>query len=302
MGPQPQRSHFMKWTGMIRKKTRNRGRKTRHVLHARLSAKGQAREFSRRVGIFLCLAGSLATAALVTSVGMDVILGKLLYSNPDFTLRRFQVEQQGKMGKGELVAASGVRIGQNLLRIDLEDVKQSIQRLPNIASVRVERRLPDTLFLAVEERRPVALICPTPSAGTQLAQSTYYIDARGFVLKPKPGEKLMSLPIIRGISADEVVEGERTNNADLKSALLFLKVAPLAPVRDGLDCSVILVEGPGRFLISTPRGGKIRFRSGYLEEQLDRLGVIFDYAESKGRIVHTVDLTPERNVPVTFTN
>lgn len=292
----------MKWTGMIRKKTRNRGRKTRHVLHARLSAKGQAREFSRRVGIFLCLAGSLATAALVTSVGMDVILGKLLYSNPDFTLRRFQVEQQGKMGKGELVVASGVHIGQNLLRIDLEDVKQSIQRLPNIASVRVERRLPDTLFLAVEERRPVALICPTPSAGTQLAQSTYYIDARGFVLKPKPGEKLMSLPIIRGISADEVVEGERTNNADLKSALLFLKVAPLAPVRDGLDCSVILVEGPGRFLISTTRGGKIRFRSGYLEEQLDRLGVIFDYAESKGRIVHTVDLTPERNVPVTFTN
>ena len=179
------------------------------------------------------------TAALITSVGMDVILGKLLYSNPDFTLRRFQVEQQGKMGKGELVAASGVRIGQNLLRIDLEDVKEAIQRLPNIASVRVERRLPDTLFLAVEERRPVALICPTPTAGTQLAQSTFYIDARGFVLKPRPGEKLMSLPMIRGISADEVVEGERTNNPDLKSALLFLKVAPLAPVRDGLDCSEI---------------------------------------------------------------
>jgi len=292
----------MKWNRMIGKKGRNRSRRARHVLHARMSGKGQAREFSRRVGIFLCLAGSLATAALVTSVGMDVILGKLLYSNPDFTLRRFQVEQQGKMGKGELVSATGVRIGQNLLRIDLDDVKESIQRLPNVASVRVERRLPDTLFLAVEERRPVALICPTPTAGTQLAQSTYYIDARGFVLKPKPGEKLMSLPILRGISADEVVEGERTNNTDLKSALLFLKVAPLAPVRDGLDCSVIMIEGPGRFLVSTPRGGKIRFRSGYLEEQFDRLGVIFDYAESKGKIVHTVDLTPERNVPVTFTN
>jgi hypothetical protein len=30
--------------------------------------------------------------------------------------------------------------------------------------------------------------------------------------------------------------------------------------------------------------------------------VIFEYAESKGRIVNTVDLTPERNVPVTFIN
>lgn len=178
----------MKWNQILGKKTRPRTRRARHVLHARLNGKVQAREFSRRVGILLCLAGSLATAALVTSVGMDVILGRLLYSNPDFTLRRFQVEQQGKMGKGELVAASGVRIGQNLLRIDLEDVQQAIQKLPNIAAVRVERRLPDTLFLAVEERRPVALICPTPTVGTQLAQSTYYIDARGFVLKPKPGK------------------------------------------------------------------------------------------------------------------
>ena len=31
-----------------------------------------------------------------------------------------------------------------------------------------------------------------------------------------------------------------------------------------------------------------------------RLNVIFEYAETKGRIVQTVDLTPERNVPVTF--
>jgi len=99
-----------------------------------------------------------------------------------------------------------------------------------------------------------------------------------------------------------VVEGERTNSPELRSILGFLQVVPLAQVRDGLDFSAIRIEGPGRFVISTPRGGKIRFRSGHLDEQFERLNVIFTYAENSGRFVNTVDLTPERNVPVTFLN
>jgi cell division septal protein FtsQ len=281
---------------------RPRSRRARHVLHAKLNGKAQAREFSRRVGLVLLVAGSLATVALVTSIGMDVILGTLLYRNADFTLRRFQIEQQGKIGKGELVNAAGVKIGQNLLHLSLDEVATNLQRLPNVATVRIERRMPDTLYIFVEERRPVALICPTPSAGATLAQPTYYIDARGFVLKPKPGEKLMSLPIIRGISSDEVVEGERNNNPELRAALNFLQAVPLAQARDGLDFSVIGIEGPGRFVVATPRGGKIRFRSANLAEQFERLSIIFTYAENQGRFVHTVDLTPERNVPVTFLN
>ena len=71
---------------------------------------------------------------------------------------------------------------------------------------------------------------------------------------------------------------------------------------EGSAISSIRIEGPGRFLIATARGGKIRFRSSHLEEQFDRLNVIFTYAENQGRFVHTVDLTPERNVPVTFIN
>ena len=281
---------------------RPRSRRPRHVLHAKMNGKAQAREFSRRIGLGILVAASLSMVALVTSIGMDVILGTLLYRNADFTLRRFQIEQQGRIGKGELVNAAGVKIGQNLLHLSLDDVAANLQRLPNVAAVRIERRLPDTLYVFVEERRPVALICPTPAAGTTLAQPTFYIDARGYVLKPKPGEKLMSLPIVRGISSDEVVEGERTNNPELRAALNFLQAVPLAQVRDGLDFSSIRIEGPGRFVIATPRGGKIRFRTGQLEEQFDRLNVIFTYAENHGRFVHTVDLTPERNVPVTFIN
>lgn len=283
-------------------KQRLRRRRARHVLAARMSGKEGARALSRRIGWVLLLAGSLATAALVTSIGMDAILGALLYRNADFTLRRFVIEPPNKIGKGELVAASGVRIGQNVLQLSLDEVRGSIEKIPHVASVRVERHLPDTLYFFVEERRPVALLAPVPSAGMQLAQPMYYIDSRGFVLKPKPGEKLMSLPVICGISSDEVVEGEVINHPDVKAALLFLREATITSVRDDLDCSKIVMEGTGRFQVSTPKGGKIRFRTTYLTEQFERLNVIFEYAENKGRVVQTVDLTPDRNVPVTFLN
>lgn len=296
------KSSISRWLRVGIKKRQRRGRGKRHVLHAQMNPNEVVRRLVVRLVALTLVGASLAAAALVTSLGMDVILGNLLYKNGDFAVRRFQIEQQGKIGKGELVSACGVKIGQNLIQISLGEVKESIQRLPKVASVRVERRLPDTLYLCVEERQPVALIYPTPTAGMQLALPTFYIDARGYILKPKPGEKLLSLPVVRGISSDEVVEGERTSNSDLKAALLFLRVAMLAPVRDGLDISTLVIEGPGRFLVSMPRGGKVRFRTSYLEEQLDRLAVIFEYAQTKGRVVHTVDLTPERNVPVTFLN
>ena len=57
------------------KKQRQRSRRARYVLAALMTGKESARAFSRRVGFLLLLAGSLATAALVTSIGMDAILG-----------------------------------------------------------------------------------------------------------------------------------------------------------------------------------------------------------------------------------
>ncbi len=118
---------------------RPRTRRARHVLHAKMNGKAQAREFSRRIGLGILVAASLSMVALVTSIGMDVILGTLLYRNADFTLRRFQIEQQGRIGKGELVNAAGVKIGQGILAppcpppdIQIEDWCASIALLRSL--------------------------------------------------------------------------------------------------------------------------------------------------------------------------
>jgi hypothetical protein len=159
LGKNTERGEEMKWgklTGMGGGKPRGRSRRARHVLAAKMSARGSRQMMGQRVGVMLLLVGSilsLLVIGMITSAGMDKLLEKLLYQNSDFTLRRFHIEPANKIGKGELVAASGVRIGQNLLQLSLDEVRDSLEKLPTVASVRVERRLPDTLYLYIEERK-----------------------------------------------------------------------------------------------------------------------------------------------------
>jgi cell division protein FtsQ len=59
--------------------------------------------------------------------------------------------------KEDLLAAIDVQRGQPILAVDPEAVRQRIVKLPWIREARVERKLPDTLTVVVEERVPMAL-------------------------------------------------------------------------------------------------------------------------------------------------
>ncbi len=49
--------------------------------------------------------------------------------------------------------------------------------------------------------------------------------------------------------------------------------------------------------METHQGMTITFRTDYIDQQLQRLQQIVDYADKQGRPLQTVDLTPDVNVP-----
>jgi len=197
---------------------------------------------------------------------------------------------------------SGGRKGQNLFQVDLQQVKNNLMQVPYIGDVTVECRMPDTLKIHVEERQPVAVLVPKSMKGYRLAQSVYYLDASSVVMKPKVGERLKPLPILSGIDSEKVAEGLRLKDAGVDAALNLLRLAELSTTRQNLDLTEIDVGTPGLLRVKTKDSGWIRFRNDYLSQQLKRLEVIYEYAQRENKVVNTVDLTPERNVPVTFFN
>ena len=50
----------------------------------------------------------------------------------------------------------------------------------------------------------------------------------------------------------------------------------------------------------TTRDMTIIFRPDYIDQQLIRLSQIFERYDTGERTLHTVDLTPDQNVPITF--
>ncbi len=72
-------------------------------------------------------------------------------------LREVLVQGRGRTSQAELMTALDLHIGAPILGLDPETLRTRLEALPWVARARVERRLPDTLFITVEEREPLAL-------------------------------------------------------------------------------------------------------------------------------------------------
>ncbi|MBI3540815.1 MAG: FtsQ-type POTRA domain-containing protein [Deltaproteobacteria bacterium] len=95
----------------------------------------------------------------------------------------------------DLIRLSGVQKGQNILTLRLSKIRGQILRYPWIKEVRLSKKIPGRVMIAVEEQVPFALL---------ELESLYLINAEGVVFKKlEPGDP-RDLPIITGLSQGEI--------------------------------------------------------------------------------------------------
>jgi cell division septal protein FtsQ len=278
------------------------GRRRRNVLHVEVQKRSQSKKF-----YFRALAASVSLALVIGLIfggyyACQLMFDYAFYKNKDYRLRTVDIQVQGSVTRSEVLRVANIQVGQNIMVLNLEEICQSLKQISYVDTVRVERVLPSKLKISIEERQPVARIEPKSRDGNELAQSTYYIDAEGYMMRPKPGEELKLLPVIKGVPADQVQDGQKTDRPEILSALDLLRLADYAALKGDLDLTQIGVNSKGYLELNTRDQGSIHFRTDYLAEQVQRLKTILDYAHAKGLVILTVDLTPERNVPVIFAN
>lgn len=74
-----------------------------------------------------------------------------------FKLVDVTVEGRDYVERSAILAALDVKPGDSLLGIDLQSSRQKLEAIDWVASATVERRLPDTLYVTLKERRAVAI-------------------------------------------------------------------------------------------------------------------------------------------------
>ena len=104
-----------------------------------------------------------------------------------FRLRKIEIEGLRYLPPGDIAARMKVDTSQSIW-IDLGPVAERVRSHPQVADVRLRRRLPGTLVARVTEHLPIAMV-PTRTGFS-------VVDARGVVLPMDPSRTPVNLPVV----------------------------------------------------------------------------------------------------------
>ncbi|HUT50367.1 MAG TPA: cell division protein FtsQ/DivIB [Alphaproteobacteria bacterium] len=96
-----------------------------------------------------------------------------------------------------LTRALGVQLGTPILAVDLYAARQRIEALSWIASASIERHLPDTIYLRITERRPIAR--------WYSGKRMHVVDRDGVTIALDNTERYRRLPLVVGPGAPQAV-------------------------------------------------------------------------------------------------
>ncbi|HEX2052205.1 MAG TPA: FtsQ-type POTRA domain-containing protein [Actinomycetota bacterium] len=142
--------------------------------------------------------------------------GRALLESPALRLKHFDVEgnTESRVSTRQVVRASGVEVGDQLVAISTEQVAARLQKLPWVQEARVERILPSTLRISISERMPDLVV--------ETGQGRFLVDRDGLVLQ----EGSAPLIVLRDLPLNAVVPGVRIGTPEFTSAARILHSLP----------------------------------------------------------------------------
>lgn len=122
-----------------------------------------------------------------------------------FRLEDVVVQGRLRTDKDHILKIAELQKGKPLFSICLNDIKSKLEEVQWIKAASVERRLPDTLFIKISEKQPVAL--------WMKASKTFLLDKDGDVIEIKDPYKYQELIVMTGEDVPDNV-GEFVNLLD----------------------------------------------------------------------------------------
>src|SRR5947209_8297011 len=137
----------------------NRRRKrNQYLLDVNVQTEGRRRQRVRWVSAIVVALAVVVLSAVGVYRLVKYAAAKIVHENPRFAITQIVVEDDGALTPQQVAAFAGVAVGQNLLSLDLNQVRRNLEMLPVVRRVEVRRILPQKLFIHVDERIAVARV------------------------------------------------------------------------------------------------------------------------------------------------
>jgi cell division protein FtsQ len=227
---------------------------------------------------------------LVLAIGL-IVLANVWKS--DLRVKRVTVEGNRIVETAEIMQLIKVPKNSQLQQVDLMAVRRDILSHHFIKEAVVERDLPATLRVTIQERIPLAIIN---------SAQILYLDEDGVVLPHSISKHLFDLPVLTGLPNDaSLTPGATLKNPDIQEALQILASSKLASKElYHLISEVRLRNGGDIVLYAAEWGVPIIFGHGDIANKLVRLEAFWDQVVSERgpETLQYVDLRFEDQVVV----
>ena len=228
-------------------------------------------------------------------LSMLVICGALIAAiTLFFKVNHIEVSGQQRYTADEIRIATGIQIGDNLFLLDKYDVADGIiEALPYIEKIRINRKLPDTMLIQVEE-------CSEPLALVQDG-STWLISPKGKIVEQTDEVFAENYASISGCQLLAPSVGTKialateytTKQTSLLELLAALSEAGMLEQLDGLrldNDKELKMDYAGRFTVVMPYEADYAYQLRYLTAILaggkiqDNMTGTFDMTQEGGKV------------------
>jgi hypothetical protein len=257
----------------------------------------------RTAGVGVKVAAGLLFVMGLFSAGV-IVVKQAFMENPRFQLKHISVVTDGAAGlsPSQIVEASGLHEGANMLSVSLVQVKEQLTALPQVKTARVTRGYPGIVFLEVTQRMPVAwLECKVKNLDAKVAGRGCLLDSDGFVVPSGDlTEAYHDLPVIEVADLGRLIPGQGIDSPDVLAALEFIAQHQSSGLSHLLRLRRVDASRAYAFKADFDHQISAIFPRHELQDQMRRMARIVELSEDKDWNLASVNLLVQHNIPVTF--
>jgi cell division protein FtsQ len=226
----------------------------------------------RRIGMTISR-GILLVIIVAGAIAGGRLIERHVRTSKSFATKVITLEGARRLGRDEVLRQAGLVVGRNIFDVNPKDAQRDLLKHPWIASAKVERRLPGTYRVEINERQAVALLS---------IDDLYLVADDGTVIKSLTEGDPFDLPIITGIDSDEF-----TSDRDFRASILADTVGLIDEYgNDGLSLREKIAEvhvepDHGVTLYVGSDATEVRLGKPPFEGKLRRLKTVLDSLERK---------------------
>ncbi len=191
-----------------------------------------------------------------------------------FVVQDILVEGRQQTSAKEILTAMGVRQGDSIFKFTPASVRQRLERLPWIQSATVQRRLPNSIYVRLVERRPVVL--------WQNKSKLYLVDHDGSVIENFDPKEFSHLLVVVG------------KEAPRRIPRLLAELDKVPEIKQRVTAA-ILVAGR-RWDLMIDKKLKVKLPETDIAKALHHLAQLDQLRQLRGKHIETIDIRlPDRS-------